>query len=204
MDASQDSTFTRYRLRLEPGELPDLEGLEERYHNASETVPLLHSILEAEPFETVGALFLDHRFRPAGYSILYRGTLVRSLFEPRAVLVAALLAHASVVVLFHNHPSGNPHPSLADIEATRKLEEAAKPLQIEVWDHIVLGEAPRYQSVRRWIRGEAGMIPPLRPRAKPKYRHPETGETWAGRGSMARWLREALEAGASLEDFRVD
>jgi DNA repair protein RadC len=205
MDAVPDCTFTRYRLRLEHSPLPPLDGLRHRYLDSLDLAPLVHSILENEPFETLGAVFLDHHRRPTGYIIAYRGTLTRTVFEPRALLAAALLSNSSSLVVFHNHPSGNTRPSLADIQATRRLEAAAEPLGVVVWDHLVLGHPPAFQSVRQFLRRSSRPIPVTKParKAKPKYRHPETGETWAGRGCMAKWLREELEAGARLEDFMI-
>ena len=60
--------------------------------------------------------------------------------HPRDVFRAAMLAQASSVVVFHNHPSGDPSPSVADRLVTRRLDEAGELIGIELCDHIILGE----------------------------------------------------------------
>ena len=67
------------------------------------------------------------------------GTLDASLVHPREVFRPAIKDAAASVILVHNHPSGDPTPSRADIEVTRKIESAGKLLDIDVLDHIVLG-----------------------------------------------------------------
>ena len=67
------------------------------------------------------------------------GTLDSVMIHPREVFYPALVARASAVVLMHNHPSGDPSPSEADIKMTRELIRAGKLLKVEVLDHIILG-----------------------------------------------------------------
>lgn len=67
------------------------------------------------------------------------GTLDSVIIHPREVFYPALVARASAVVLIHNHPSGDPTPSEADIKLTRELIRAGKLLKVEVLDHIILG-----------------------------------------------------------------
>ena len=68
------------------------------------------------------------------------GTLDTLLVHPREVFKTAVVANASAVVLVHNHPSGDPTPSEADIKVTRDLIRAGQVLKIEVLDHIILGQ----------------------------------------------------------------
>jgi DNA repair protein RadC len=199
---------SRYRLRLERQEaltLPAPEGLQ----SPEDAVPLLHQLVEEEPYELLGTLFLDFQNRVTGYNIAYMGTMTRVAAEARGVLLPALLANAATILLFHNHPGGDTRPSPDDITMTGIVRQAAYILGIRVWDHLILGDPPAYQSIGQFMAARRQprpfRLPPMRPskKARPKFRHPETGETWAGRGHMARWLREAIEAGADLEDFRV-
>jgi len=87
------------------------------------------------------------------------GTLTSSLAHPREVFRAAILANAAAIVATHNHPSGDPAPSAADVAVTRQLREAAKALDIDLLDHVICGDAkadPRglgYYSFR-----EAGVL----------------------------------------------
>lgn len=123
---------------------------------------------------------------------------------------------APAVVLFHNHPSGCARPSPEDIETTQRMGQAGALLGIPLLDHVIVGEAPHFASLRELGHlGDCSAVAAAlevapgsfakdrRRRVKPKYRDPETGETWAGRGRMANWLRRRIEAGADLEDFRV-
>ncbi|MCS7338330.1 MAG: hypothetical protein NZ739_08870, partial [Verrucomicrobiae bacterium] len=67
------------------------------------------------------------------------GTLDTLLVHPREVFRHAITANAAAIVLVHNHPSGDPTPSEADIRITRELVRAGQLLKIEVLDHIVIG-----------------------------------------------------------------
>jgi DNA repair protein RadC len=98
--------------------------------------------------EVLGALFLDSRGRLIGEREIYRGTLDRAAVEPREVLKECLIRGAAAVILFHNHPSGDPSPSLEDIEFTRQMAEAARVLDIHLADHLILGEGERWASLR--------------------------------------------------------
>jgi DNA repair protein RadC len=72
---------------------------------------------------------------------LSQGTLDTILVHPRDVFRSAITANAAAVVIVHNHPSGDPSPSEADIKVTRDLIRAGQLLKIEVIDHVILGRA---------------------------------------------------------------
>jgi len=74
-----------------------------------------------------------------------QGTLDSVLIHPREVFRAAVSLQASAVVLVHNHPSGDPTPSDADIKVTRDLIRAGQILRIEVLDHVILGQSTQHQ-----------------------------------------------------------
>ena len=92
-------------------------------------------------------LFLNTRKRVKGHQLVTIGTMDTLLVHAREVFRAAILISASGVILLHNHPSGDPTPSEADIKVTRDLIRAGQLLKIEVLDHIVLGR-PGFQSLR--------------------------------------------------------
>ena len=98
--------------------------------------------------EVMGALFLDVRNRLLGEQEIYRGTLDRATAEPREVLKEALLRGAAGVVLFHNHPSGDPTPSLEDVAFTRRMAEAGDAIGVKLIDHMILGAAGRWVSLK--------------------------------------------------------
>jgi DNA repair protein RadC len=67
------------------------------------------------------------------------GTATSSLAHPREVFRAAIRHGATAVVCVHNHPSGDPAPSAADVQVTRQLREAAKAVDIDLLDHVIVG-----------------------------------------------------------------
>ena len=90
--------------------------------------------------ETAQMLALDTKNKIIGVFIISTGSLNASIIHPRDVFQRAILSNAASVILVHNHPSGDPTPSLEDMELTRKLMEAGKVLDIAVLDHVVMGE----------------------------------------------------------------
>jgi DNA repair protein RadC len=101
----------------------------------------------ARPVEQFGLLMLDTRHRVLRTSVLTVGTLDCASVQPREVFRQALLASAAAVVMFHNHPSGDPQPSAEDVDLTRRIVAAGELMGIRVIDHVVLGEG-RYCSLK--------------------------------------------------------
>jgi DNA repair protein RadC len=91
--------------------------------------------------ETFQALLLNTRRRLIRVEAISHGTLDTILVHPREVFRSAIAANAAALVLAHNHPSGDPTPSEADIKVTRDLIRAGQLLKIEVLDHIIVGRA---------------------------------------------------------------
>jgi DNA repair protein RadC len=100
--------------------------------------------------ERFGALLLDSRLRLIRASIIATGTADGVSVEPRDLYREALLASATHVVAFHNHPSGDPSPSSADRVLTARLLDAGRLLGIALLDHVILGAA-RYFSFKAEI-----------------------------------------------------
>lgn len=98
--------------------------------------------------ERLGAIYLDTRNRIIREREVYIGTCNSATVSTRDVLRHALDDHATSVIVFHNHPSGDSTPSRDDIVFTRKLVDAGVALGINVLDHIVLG-SNRYVSLKR-------------------------------------------------------
>ena len=86
-----------------------------------------------------GALYLDNRNQLILDEIQNRGTVDHAPVYPREVVRRALELSAKAMILVHNHPSGDPTPSRADIEMTRQVITAAHALGLEVHDHLVVG-----------------------------------------------------------------
>jgi DNA repair protein RadC len=89
--------------------------------------------------EEFRVLFLDRKNRLIADEVLGTGTIDHAPVYPREVAKRALAHDASAIILVHNHPSGDPTPSGADIEMTRTLAEACAPFEIVVHDHLVIG-----------------------------------------------------------------
>ena len=97
--------------------------------------------------EQAGVLLLDARHRVLHARVLTRGTADATPMHPRDVFREAALAAAAAVVLFHNHPSGDPTPSADDVALTQRMIEAGEVMGIAVLDHLVLGDTS-YCSLR--------------------------------------------------------
>lgn len=89
--------------------------------------------------ERLGAVYLDSRNRIIREREIYIGTLNFATVSTRDVLRFALEDHAASLIVYHNHPSGDPEPSMDDLLFTKKLVEAGKLLAIDVLDHLILG-----------------------------------------------------------------
>ena len=92
-------------------------------------------------------LHLNTRRRIRGHHFVSTGSLDTLLVHPREIFRTAIAANASAIMLMHNHPSGEPSPSEADIKVTRDLIRAGQLLKMEVLDHIVVGN-PTHASLR--------------------------------------------------------
>jgi DNA repair protein RadC len=89
--------------------------------------------------EHFGCLFLDNQHRLIVFEELFNGTIDGAAVYPRVVVRRALEINAAAVIFTHNHPSGLPEPSQADIAITKRLREALALIDIRVLDHIVVG-----------------------------------------------------------------
>jgi len=100
--------------------------------------------LEQEQF---AVLYLDTRNRVMAQEMLYKGSLNTSLVRIAEVFRGAVRRNCAALIVAHNHPSGDPSPSSEDVALTRRLIEAGKLLEIDVLDHLVIGQN-RYVSLR--------------------------------------------------------
>ena len=89
--------------------------------------------------EEFHVLFLDRKNNLIADEAQQRGTVDHAPVYPREVVKRALELGATALILVHNHPSGDPKPSQADIDMTRQVVQAAKPLGIVIHDHVVIG-----------------------------------------------------------------
>jgi len=119
-------------------ELQDESPLLDHPENVVRLVRAKNLLLETEQFQV---LLLNTRKRLIRAEKISDGTLDTILVHPREVFRNAIAANAAAIVLVHNHPSGDPTPSEADIKVTRDLIRAGQLLKIEVLDHVIIGRA---------------------------------------------------------------
>ena len=94
-----------------------------------------------EDKEQFRILFLDKKNRLIADEVQQTGTVDHTPVYPREVIKRALEHGATAIILVHNHPSGDPSPSSADVQMTRQINDIAKPLNITVHDHIIIGRS---------------------------------------------------------------
>ena len=116
-------------------------------HSPADAARYLLPRYGTRPVETFGLLALDARHKLRHEAVVSVGCLTASLVHPREVFQEAVVSRAAALVLFHNHPSGDPEPSAEDLALTRRLCAAGSLMGIEILDHLVLG-AGRYVSLK--------------------------------------------------------
>ena len=107
----------------------------------SELLEYCHSAMAYEKKEQFRLLFLDKKNRLIADEVQQVGTIDHTPAYPREVVKRALELSATAIILLHNHPSGDPTPSQADIMMTQKIIEAATPMGIAIYDHIIIGKS---------------------------------------------------------------
>lgn len=111
----------------------------------TDVVSLLGEEMRQLPYESLRIIVLNTKHAVITVQEVSRGLLNESLFHPREAFHPAIVHRGYGVILVHNHPSGDPTPSGADIQVTRQMKEAGELLQIPLIDHVILGtKSERY------------------------------------------------------------
>ncbi len=143
--------ITLSRIKLVRESCHRYGNIESRHIDGPEdAVRIINAVLdlEHEAQEIFGELFLDAKNNLVGMMEVSRGSLTASVAHPREVFKAALLVGACAnLILFHNHPSGDPKPSTEDIHITKQMKRAGEILGIPLLDHIIIGDG-RYTSMK--------------------------------------------------------
>ncbi|HEX7389498.1 MAG TPA: DNA repair protein RadC [Acidiphilium sp.] len=111
-------------------------------------IEYLTAVLARERVEQARVLFLDNRNRLIADEVQSQGTVNHTPVYPRELVKRALDHHATAFILVHNHPSGDPTPSQADIAMTREIKQAASALSIVLHDHVIIGNG-KWVSLKR-------------------------------------------------------
>ena len=131
-------------LRLASAEVMDKPLL----NNWDRLLSYLNASLSRERIEQFHVLYLDSKNRLILDEAQAKGTVNHTPVYPREIVKRALELHATALILVHNHPSGDPTPSRADIEMTQAVKQAAAVLEIVLHDHLIVGNG-RHVSLRR-------------------------------------------------------
>ncbi len=97
--------------------------------------------------EQLVVLLLDSRNRVRGHHVVGIGTVDSVSTHPREIFRVAIMIATSRIVLLHNHPSGDPTPSVSDIRTTKEIERAGRVVQINLLDHVIIGDSS-FSSLR--------------------------------------------------------
>lgn len=106
------------------------------------------AMLDDAAQEKMIVIVCDARHQVIGTGLCYQGTLSRAAVEPRTILQYALLLGGASVAIAHNHPSGDPSPSAEDLLFTRYLHTACDAVGLKLLDHLIIGDAGRWVSLR--------------------------------------------------------
>ena len=116
------------------------EGPAVTLSRAESVVEYMAGAFDENPLaESFYVVCVNRKNRPLGRHLVTLGTATAALCHPREVFRIAVLASAVSIICIHNHPSGDPAPSAADLQITRLLKDASKTLEISLLDHIIIG-----------------------------------------------------------------
>jgi len=107
-------------------------------HTVVSAAEILHKILDTSPQEKFVVLHMDSHGKMVGAEIIAIGSIEQVNVRMHDIFRGAIVAGVPRIIIAHNHPSGDPRPSPADIVLTTSVVNAGKLIQIEVWDHIVV------------------------------------------------------------------
>ncbi len=115
----------------------------------SEAIEFLQLRLATRQREVFAVVFLSNKNEVITYEELFQGTNDQTAVFPREILKRALFYNASAVVLSHNHPSGHPEPSQADISITDKIKTALELIDVRTLDHIIVGGTKNFSMAEK-------------------------------------------------------
>jgi DNA repair protein RadC len=144
-----DARAAQLVAAIEAGRRTLVRGRRERLQilSSRDAAELLLPQFGSRPVEQFGVVLLDTKHRVLRVSLVSIGTLDASIVHPREVFREAAGGGAAAIIVFHNHPSGDPKPSPEDVALTRRLIRAGETMGIDVLDHVIIAEH-RFHSMR--------------------------------------------------------
>ena len=141
-----EAKASQIKAAIELGRRLTLESPEERpaINSPADAAALVQYEMSALEQEHLRVILLDRRNRVMDTAEVYKGSVSSSQIRIGEVFKEAIRKNASAVVVVHNHPSGDPTPSPDDVAVTRAIVQAGKLLDVEVLDHLVIGQG-------RWV-----------------------------------------------------
>ena len=138
--------ITKYDVRLVKESASNYDYDYVKLRNPYMVCQLVNTIFDLENMceEHLVMLALDTKLKVVGAFDIHTGTQKSSLVSTKSIFTRAMLCNANSIIIAHNHPSGNPYPSMDDIHITNKIKEAGEILDITLQDHIVVGDNDYY------------------------------------------------------------
>ena len=131
-------TFSRRRIAESPAIV----------RSPSDTLPILRALIGERETERLAVLWLDAKLHIIGSEIVYVGNVSAALVRVGELFRGAVRVNATAIIVAHNHPSGDPTPSPDDMHLTAAVLAAGRLLDIELLDHLILGEEGSFTSLR--------------------------------------------------------
>lgn len=120
-------------------------------NNYDSLISYCRSAMAYNDVEEFRIIFLNAKFKIIAEEVQQRGTLDCVAIHPREVIKAAISKTATSIIMVHNHPSGDVTPSKADIEITKRIQEAAKAVNITLWDHVIVSKSDEFSFRNKGI-----------------------------------------------------
>lgn len=129
-------------------ESPSILYARRQIHCAQDAVDLVQPFLVDADREKFLVVVLDTKHNPSHIQVVSIGSLDASIVHPREIFKIAIVANGSAIICVHNHPSGDPTPSVGDVAVTKRLKDAGSLLGIKLLDHLVVGSDGRFTSFK--------------------------------------------------------
>ena len=148
-----EAKAAQIKAAIELGRRLTLESPDERpaINSPADAAALVLYEMSALEQEHLRVILLDTRNRVLEIVEIYKGSVNSSQIHVGEIFKAAIRRNAPALIVVHNHPSGDPTPSSADLQVTRQLRDAARTVEIELVDHVILGRAEADPAGRGWF-----------------------------------------------------